>query len=70
MHKPTQQNMQILKRVLRYPRYLKGTLHQGIQVFKDLKFELKAYMDSDRAGDKDDCTSTSAYNLFGSHTNI
>ncbi|XP_026419899.1 uncharacterized protein LOC113315869 [Papaver somniferum] len=50
--------------VLRIMRYLKSTLHQGLHFSSTSDFELKAYSDSDWAGDVTDGRSTSGYCMF------
>lgn len=60
MEKPTQLHLQLAKRVL---RYLRGTTEFGIFYKKGGSDKLKAYTDSDYAGDLDDSKSTTG-NVF------
>ncbi|XP_026452224.1 uncharacterized protein LOC113352640 [Papaver somniferum] len=50
--------------VLRILRYLKGTLHQGLHFSSTSDLKLKAYSDSDWAGDVTDRLSTTGYCMF------
>ncbi|XP_026417439.1 uncharacterized protein LOC113312921 [Papaver somniferum] len=50
--------------VLRILRYLKGTLYQGLQFSSKSKLILRAYSDSDWAGDVTDRRSITGYCLF------
>ncbi|XP_026420157.1 uncharacterized protein LOC113316152 [Papaver somniferum] len=50
--------------VLRILRYLKGTLHQGLHFSSTSDLKLKAYSDSDWAGDVTDRRSTTGYCIF------
>lgn len=58
MAKPKEEHMQAAKRVL---RYLKGTLEFGVFYKRGSELKVKAYTDSDYAGDIDDRRSTSGY---------
>ncbi|GAA0153040.1 transmembrane signal receptor [Lithospermum erythrorhizon] len=59
MSRPTELHLQAAKRIL---RYLKGSMNLGILYQRNsIKGELKAYTDSDYAGDYDDRKSTSGY---------
>ncbi|KAL9238891.1 hypothetical protein vseg_013261 [Gypsophila vaccaria] len=61
MHQPTTTHWQALKRLL---RYLQGTPHFGINIYKQSPLNLHAFSDSDWAGDKDDYLSTGAYIVY------
>uniref|UniRef100_A0A5B7AA01 Reverse transcriptase Ty1/copia-type domain-containing protein n=1 Tax=Davidia involucrata TaxID=16924 RepID=A0A5B7AA01_DAVIN len=61
MHHPTQSHWHATKRLL---RYLKGTIHHSLFLKRPSSSLLHAYSDADWAGDRDDCTSTSAYVFF------
>ncbi|KAL5720625.1 hypothetical protein ACHQM5_013276 [Ranunculus cassubicifolius] len=65
MHKPSQNHLAAVKRVL---RYIKGTHDHGIWYKKDIevktqstKVKLLGFCDSDWAGSVDDMKSTSGY---------
>lgn len=58
MAKPKEEHMQAAKRVL---RYLKGTLEFSVFYKRGSELKVKAYTDSDYAGDIDDWRSTSGY---------
>lgn len=61
MHRPTCAHWKALKRLL---RYLLGTLHYGLNLFRDSPNTLHAFSDADWAGDKDDFISTGAYIVY------
>ncbi|XP_048637564.1 uncharacterized mitochondrial protein AtMg00810-like [Brassica napus] len=61
MHDPRLPHLNALKRVL---RYLKGTLDQGLQLFKSTSTQLTAYTDADWTGCPDTRRSTSGYFIF------
>lgn len=61
MHTPTKADFTNLKRIL---RYLKGTLHLGINLTGNKDFTLRAYSDSDWAGCKDTKQSTGGFYTF------
>ena len=61
MQRPTTDHMQALRRVL---RYLHGTSHMGLLLYKDTPLTLHAYSDSDWARDTDDYISTTAYIVY------
>ena len=50
-----------LKRLL---RYLIGSLDKGMTIYRDLRLNLHAFSDADRAGNKDKYTSTIGYIVF------
>ncbi|XP_019085432.1 PREDICTED: uncharacterized protein LOC109126378 [Camelina sativa] len=58
MHAPTISEFGLLKRIL---RYLKGTLHMGLRIWKDNNLSLLAYSDSDWGGCKNTRRSTSGF---------
>jgi hypothetical protein len=60
MQSPTEQHFLAVKRIL---RYVKGTLDYGI-TFKSAPLELRAYTDSDWAGDPNDRRSTTGMIIF------
>ena len=53
--------MQALKRLM---RYLHGTLHYGIQLYKNTPLSLHAFTDADWGGDKDNYVSTTGYLVY------
>lgn len=61
MHTPRQPHLHALKRII---RYLQGTLHYGLQLFKGQIDSLTAYSDADWAGCPDTRRSTSGYCVF------
>ncbi|GLU00648.1 hypothetical protein SLE2022_179970 [Rubroshorea leprosula] len=61
MHAPTQNHFQAVKRIL---RYLKGTAHYGLQLFKEFSPSLHIYTNADWAGCLESWRSTSGYCLF------
>ncbi|PKU73789.1 Retrovirus-related Pol polyprotein from transposon TNT 1-94 [Dendrobium catenatum] len=63
MQNPTNHHFEAIKRLL---RYIKGTIHIGLPLFRD-KPTLRSYVDSDWAGDDTDRKSTSGFcNYLGS----
>jgi hypothetical protein len=61
MHDPRDQQLTLVKRVL---RYVKGTLHHGLQLTPSDTDHLVAYTDADWAGCPDTRRSTSGYCVF------
>lgn len=61
MHDPRASHLNALKRVL---RYLKGTITDGLQLYKSSTTTLTAYTDADWAGCPDTRRSTSGYCVF------
>jgi hypothetical protein len=61
MHDPREQHLSLVKRVL---RYIKGTLHHGLQLAPSATDRLVAYTDADWAGCPDTRRSTSGYFVF------
>uniref|UniRef100_A0A2N9GWF8 Reverse transcriptase Ty1/copia-type domain-containing protein n=1 Tax=Fagus sylvatica TaxID=28930 RepID=A0A2N9GWF8_FAGSY len=61
MHKPTLLHWQSVKRLL---RYLKFTIHFGIQIYCNSDTSIHAFSDADWAGSKDDRRSTGSYCVF------
>lgn len=61
MHAPRSTHFQLIKRIL---RYLQGTSHFGIQIYKSPSHELIAYSDADWAGCPDTRKSTSGFCVF------
>jgi hypothetical protein len=61
MHDPRESHFQLIKRIL---RYVQGTSHLGLQLFKDPSRELVAYSDADWAGCPDTRKSTSGFGVF------
>jgi hypothetical protein len=61
MHAPTTAHYQLVKRVL---RYLRGTSHYGLQLFRSSSHDLIAYSDADWAGCPDTRKSTSGFCMF------
>ena len=61
MHCPTSLHWQLVKRLL---RYLKHTVHFGLQIHKSSNFSLQAFTDADWAGCRDDRRSTRGYCIF------
>jgi hypothetical protein len=61
MHAPTTSHFQLVKRIL---RYLKGTSHFGLQLFRTPAHELRAYSDAEWAGCPDTRKSTSGFCVF------
>ncbi|XP_073365843.1 uncharacterized protein [Aegilops tauschii subsp. strangulata] len=61
MHEPRDTHMQLVKRIL---RYLQGTSHYGIQLYKSSSHDLIAYTDADWAGCPDTRKSTSGFCVF------
>ncbi|GKU87503.1 hypothetical protein SLEP1_g1895 [Rubroshorea leprosula] len=61
MHVPTENHFLAVKRIL---RYLKGTMHHGLQLYHDSLPSLNAFTDADWAGCLDTRRSTSGFCLF------
>ena len=61
MHAPTEDHFRALKRIL---RYVKGTVHHGLQLHRTSSHELLAYSDADWAGCPDTQRFTSGYLIF------
>ncbi|GKV24033.1 hypothetical protein SLEP1_g33694 [Rubroshorea leprosula] len=61
MHAPIENHFQAVKRIL---CYLQGTLHYGLQLFKDFSPSLHIYADADWVGCLDSRRFTSGYCLF------
>ncbi|WKA07360.1 hypothetical protein VitviT2T_025200 [Vitis vinifera] len=61
MHAPTEDHFRTLKRIL---RYVKGTVHYGLQLHCTSSHELLAYSDADWAGCPNTQRSTSGYLIF------
>uniref|UniRef100_A0A2N9GAK2 Reverse transcriptase Ty1/copia-type domain-containing protein n=1 Tax=Fagus sylvatica TaxID=28930 RepID=A0A2N9GAK2_FAGSY len=61
MHKPTVIHWQSAKRLL---RYLKQTLHFGLQIYHSSCNTLQAFSDADWAGSRDDRCSTGSFCIF------
>ena len=61
MHRPTSLHWQSVKRLL---RYLKQTVHFGLQISRTSNFTLQAFTDADWAGCRDDRRSTGGYYIF------
>ena len=64
MQAPTDLHWLALKRLL---RYLRGTLHAGIQLHHNTPLRHHAFTDVDWAGDKDDYVSTTEYIVYLGH---
>lgn len=61
MHAPTKNHWTSLKRL---QRYLKGTLLHGLFLHRNSSLNLKAFSDSNWAGDLDESNSTTNYILY------
>ena len=61
MHASTKDHFHALKRIL---RYVKGTVHHGLQLHRTLSHDLLAYSDADWAGCPDTRRSTIGYLIF------
>ena len=61
MQKPLLPHWQTVKRLL---RYLKNTLHFGLQIYRSSSSTIQAFSDADWAGSRDDCRSTGSYCIF------
>lgn len=61
MHAPHDGHFQLLKRILRYVR---GTTHLGLQLYRSSTHDLTAYSDADWAGCPDTRKSTSGFCVF------
>lgn len=64
MHAPRDSHMQLVKRIL---RYLRGTTHFGLQLYKSSPLDLVAYNDADWAGCPDTRKSMSGFCVFLGH---
>ena len=64
MHAPRDSHMQLVKRIL---RYLRGTTHFGLQLYKSSPLDLVAYTNADWAGCPDTRKSTSGFCVFLGH---
>jgi len=61
LHQPTVLHWQSIKRLL---RYLKQTIHFGLQIHRSSSTTLQAFTDADWAGSRDDRRSTDGYCIF------
>ena len=61
MHAPTDDHFRAFKRIL---RYVKGTVHHGLQLHKVSTHNLLAYSDADWAGCPNTRCSTTGYAIF------
>uniref|UniRef100_A0A2N9J5N8 Reverse transcriptase Ty1/copia-type domain-containing protein n=1 Tax=Fagus sylvatica TaxID=28930 RepID=A0A2N9J5N8_FAGSY len=61
MQKPLLPHWQTVKRLL---RYLKNTLHFGLQIYRSSSPTIQAFSDADWAGSRDDRRSTGSYCIF------
>ena len=61
MHDPREPHYNLIKRIL---RYIKGTSHYGLQLYKSSSLDLIAYSDADWAGCPDTQKSTSGFCVF------
>lgn len=61
MHAPRDTHFSLIKRIL---RYIQGTSHYGLQLFKQFTTDLFAYSDADWAGCPDTRGSTSGFCVF------
>jgi hypothetical protein len=61
MQKPLLPHWQTVKRLL---RYLKNTLHFGLQIYRSSSPTIQAFSDADWAGSRDDRRSTCSYCIF------
>ncbi|XP_041009520.1 uncharacterized mitochondrial protein AtMg00810-like [Juglans microcarpa x Juglans regia] len=61
MHAPIEDHFRALKRIL---RYVKGTVHHGLQLHKHSTCDLLAYYDADWVGCPNTRRSTSGYAIF------
>jgi histone deacetylase 1/2 len=61
MHNPTSTHWGAVKRIL---RYLRGTLHHGLNLSSDSPLDIHAYCDADWAGCPDDRRSTTGFCIF------
>jgi hypothetical protein len=61
MHDPWESHFQLLKCIL---RYVKGTSHLGLQLYRSSSLDLVAYSDADWAGCPDTRKSTSGFCVF------
>ena len=61
MHRPTTIHWQVVKRLL---RYLKQTIHFGLQLKQSKSHSFQVFFDTDWAGCRDDCCSTGDFCVF------
>ncbi|KAL9309500.1 putative RNA-directed DNA polymerase [Arabidopsis thaliana] len=61
MHDPREVHLNALKRIL---RYIKGTISQGLQLYRSSPTAMIAYSDADWAGCPSTRRSTSGYCVF------
>jgi hypothetical protein len=61
MQKPLLPHWQSVKRLL---RYLKNTIHFGLQIYHSSSSSIQAFSDADWAGSRDDRRSTNSYCIF------
>ena len=61
MQKPLLPHWQSVKRLL---RYLKNTIHFGLQIYSNSSSSIQAFSDADWAGSRDDRRSTGSYCIF------
>ncbi|KAF5476382.1 hypothetical protein F2P56_008105 [Juglans regia] len=61
MHSPREQHFQAVKRIL---RYVKGTLHFGLNISPSSNLNISAFSDADWAGCPETSRSTSGYVIF------
>jgi hypothetical protein len=61
MHDPRESHMQLVKRIL---RYIQGTSHFGLHLYRSSSHDLVAYSDADWAGCPDTRKSTSGFCVF------
>jgi hypothetical protein len=61
MQKPLLPHWQSAKRLL---RYLKNTIHFGLQIYSNSSSSIQAFSDADWAGSRDDRRSTGSYCIF------
>lgn len=61
MHQPRTSHFQAAKRIM---RFVKGTLQSGLTFYPSTRFQIRAFSDSDWAGDPDDRRSTTGACIF------
>ena len=61
MQKPLLPHWQSVKRLL---RYLKNTIHFGLQIYSNSSSSIQAFSDADWVGSRDDRRSTGSYCIF------